>query len=243
MIEKSTEAGTCRGPFLLLLPERSDTFVGARNLNDCSDLIEDIACFRGIFTTIFIFERNGVRRQKLKTRSFQLNQYFECADEIRHLTEAQIEQIYKRYLSGEKSANLKAEFQIPATVRSLLTVLPPIVSRDLTCPYCCLPMWVRRHAKGTPVSSRKPYQCVSCKHQYQPLGPRRSAPCTCSACVSVRQQQAAAQAERLYDLSQMFCRECDSPNIDVSMNKQILRTTCYDCTTISKFRAYEELPD
>jgi len=172
-----------------------------------------------------------------------LNQHFERKDEIRHLSEAQIEQIYKRYLHGEKSADLMAEFQIPATVRSLLQVLPPIVSPELTCPYCCQPMWVRRHARGTPAASRKPYQCVSCEHQYRPPGPGRRTPCTCSACNSVRQLQAAARAERLSDLSQVFCRECDSPNIDVSMNKQTLRTSCYDCATISKFRAYEELPD
>lgn len=78
-----------------------------------------------------------------------MNQYFERADEIRHLSEAQIEQIYERYLSGEKSADLIAEFQIHCTVRSLLKVLPPIISREIMCPYCTLPMWVRRHAKGT----------------------------------------------------------------------------------------------
>jgi hypothetical protein len=184
-----------------------------------------------------------VRRPKLKTRIFHLNQYFERADEIRHLSEAQIEQIYERYLSGEKSADLIAEFQIRCTVRSLLKVLPPIISRELMCPYCTLPMWVRRHAKGTKALLREPYQCVSCDHQYQPPGRGRRASCPCSACETVRQQQAVAHAERLYDLSQVFCRECDSPNIDVTMNKQILRTTCYDCATVSKFRAFEELPD
>ncbi|MCM8743283.1 hypothetical protein [Pseudomonas koreensis] len=125
-----------------------------------------------------------------------MNQYFEWAEEVRHLSEEQIEQIYERYLNGEKSAELMAEFQIPATVRSLLKVLPPIVSRELTCPYCDLPMWVRRHAKGTPVSLRKPFQCISCEHQHLPPGPGRRAPCTCRECRKVRQQQIAAQAQR-----------------------------------------------
>jgi hypothetical protein len=42
---------------------------------------------------------------------------------------------------------------------------------------------------------------------------------------------------------QLFCRECDSSNIDASMDKLTLQMQCYDCSTISKFRAYEELPD
>ncbi len=76
-----------------------------------------------------------------------MTQYFERAEEIRHLSDEQIEEIYKRYLEGEKTSQLMEQFQIPSTVRSLLKVLPPIVSTDLTCPYCELPMWMRRYAR------------------------------------------------------------------------------------------------
>lgn len=126
-----------------------------------------------------------------------MHQYFERAGEIAHLSEEQIEQVYQRYLDGEKSAALMAEYQIPATVRSLLKVLPPIVSQDLKCPYCDLPMWVRRHARGTPVSLRHPYKCVRCEHRYSASARngRRTA-CNCQACFKVHQQQLAAQAER-----------------------------------------------
>ncbi len=89
-----------------------------------------------------------------------MTQYFDRAEEIRHLSDEQIEEIYKRYLEGEKTAALMAEFQIPATVRSLLKVLPPVISADLSCPYCKLPMWVRRHARGTPLSLRSTFNCV-----------------------------------------------------------------------------------
>ncbi|WP_435036316.1 hypothetical protein [Pseudomonas neuropathica] len=126
-----------------------------------------------------------------------MHQYFERAEEIAHLSDEQIELIYQRYLDGEKTAVLMTEFQIPATVRSLLKVLPPIVSPDLTCPYCDLPMWVRRHARGTPISLRDPFKCVRCEHRYiaASLYGRRS-PCTCKECFKAHQQQLAAQAQR-----------------------------------------------
>ncbi|KAE9646626.1 hypothetical protein [Pseudomonas sp. PB106] len=126
-----------------------------------------------------------------------MSQYFQRAEEIAHLSDDLVEQLYQRYLDGEKSAALMAEFQIPATVRSLLKVLPPIVSPDLKCPYCDLPMWVRRHARGTPVSQRHPFKCVRCEHRYSAAARngRRTA-CNCQACFKVHQQQLAAQAER-----------------------------------------------
>ncbi|MFW9078692.1 hypothetical protein ACOI9X_05335 [Pseudomonas sp. P2757] len=126
-----------------------------------------------------------------------MNQYFEWPEEIRHLSAEQIEQIYQRYLDGEKSADLMAEFKIPATVRSLLKVLPPIVSKDLVCPYCSVPMWVRRHAKGTPASRRNSFKCVRCEHRYFTPGLHaRIAVCNCNACARILQQQIAARAER-----------------------------------------------
>lgn len=126
-----------------------------------------------------------------------MSQYFEWADEIKHLSEEQIEQLYQRYLDGEKSADLKIEFNIAPEVRSLLKILPPIISKDLTCPYCDLPMWVRRHAKGTPVSLRNPFKCVRCEHCHHESGHHgRNKRCTCNECYKLRQQEIAAQAQR-----------------------------------------------
>lgn len=126
-----------------------------------------------------------------------MNQYFERADEIKHLSEEQVEELYQRYLDGEKSAELKAEFKIAADVRSLLKILPPIVSKELSCPYCELPMWVRRHARGTPLSLRHSFKCVRCEHRHAVSGNgARKTLCTCSECYKVRQQKLAAQAER-----------------------------------------------
>lgn len=125
-----------------------------------------------------------------------MSQYFEWADEIKHLSEEQIEQLYQRYLNGEKSADLKIEFNIAPEVRSLLKVLPPIISKDLTCPYCDLPMWVRRHAKCTPVSLRNQFKCVRCEHYHFEPGHWRRKLCTCNECYKLRQEEIAAQARR-----------------------------------------------
>lgn len=126
-----------------------------------------------------------------------MTQYFERAEEIRHLSDEQIEEIYKRYLEGEKTSQLMEQFQIPSTVRSLLKVLPPIVSTDLTCPYCELPMWMRRYARGTPLSLRSAFKCVRCEHQHSVPGANgRHTACNCTECFKVRQQQLAARAAR-----------------------------------------------
>ncbi|WRH94501.1 hypothetical protein RCC30_12050 [Pseudomonas fluorescens] len=84
----------------------------------------------------------------MKKGSLLMKQYFEWAQEIRHLSEEQVEALYQRYLNGEKTADLIAEYKLADTVRSVLKVLPPIVSADLRCPYCDLPMWMRRPARG-----------------------------------------------------------------------------------------------
>ncbi|MFW0756919.1 hypothetical protein ACN1C3_19665 [Pseudomonas sp. H11T01] len=140
-----------------------------------------------------------------------MNQHFELADEVKHLSEAEIEVLYERYLAGEKSSDLIVEYKIPVTTRSLLKVLPPILSKDLKCPYCDLPMWARRHAKGTSAAGRHLFKCVRCEHKFYPVGyyGRRSA-CTCIECYKVRQQEIAAQAQldrnELEKRYGVFCR-------------------------------------
>lgn len=125
-----------------------------------------------------------------------MSEYFPWAAEISHLTEQQVEELYQRYLNGEKSAALINEFKIPGYVHSLLKVLPPIISKDLTCPYCELPMWKRRHAKGTPVSLRHPFKCVRCDHCHIATAYGREKRCSCTECGKLRQLEVVEQANR-----------------------------------------------
>ena len=126
-----------------------------------------------------------------------MNEYFEPLGEVKHLSEQEIEVLYQRYLAGEKTSDLMTEYKIPVAVRSLLKVLPPLLSKELKCPYCDLPMWVKRHARGTPESLRSPFQCVRCEHRIYPQGPYgRHMACSCTTCYKVRQQAMAAQVQR-----------------------------------------------
>ncbi len=126
-----------------------------------------------------------------------MNEYFEPLGEVKHLSEQEIEVLYQRYLAGEKTSDLMTEYKIPVAVRSLLKVLPPLLSKELKCPYCDLPMWVKRHARGTPESLRSPFQCVRCEHRIYPQGPYgRHMACNCTTCYKVRQQALAAQVQR-----------------------------------------------
>ncbi|MHA3735411.1 hypothetical protein ACXR0M_07005 [Pseudomonas sp. Eth.TT006] len=155
------------------------------------------ACFAGTIAISLATRTQGSASTLTEKRTFPMHKYFERAEAIAHLSDEQVEQLYQRYLDGEKSAALLLEYQIPATVRSLLKVLPPIISPDLRCPYCDLPMWVRRHARGTPVSQRQPFKCVRCEHRYAASARHgRRAVCNCQACFRVEQQQRAAQAAR-----------------------------------------------
>lgn len=125
-----------------------------------------------------------------------MKKYFPWAPEISHLSEQQVEEIYQRYLKGEKSGALIREFKIPGNFQSLLKVLPPIISKDLKCPYCDLPMWGRRHAKGTSVALRDPFKCVQCDHCHIEPGHGRQRRCSCAECDRVRRQEIAEQANR-----------------------------------------------
>ncbi|VVN75975.1 hypothetical protein [Pseudomonas fluorescens] len=126
-----------------------------------------------------------------------MEQYFAWAAEIKHLCEADIERLYERYLAGEKNADLLAEYKIAIEPRALLKVLPPIISKDLLCPYCDVPMWTKRRAKGTSATSVPPFKCLRCEHQVFSAGyyyGRRTA-CTCVECYKAVQAKLAAQAQ------------------------------------------------
>src|SRR5690606_30297640 len=87
-------------------------------------------CDRHRFAVSFAALAQRSALPKPQKRTFAMTRYFDRAEEIRHLSDEQIEEIYKRYLEGEKTSQLMEQFQIPSTVRSLLKVLPPIVSTD-----------------------------------------------------------------------------------------------------------------
>ncbi|QAY88382.1 hypothetical protein CUN61_22595 [Pseudomonas arsenicoxydans] len=121
---------------------------------------------------------------------------FEKASEIAHLSETDIEALYGRYLGGEKNADLLLEYNIDVEPRALLKVLPPIISKDLRCPYCDVPMWAKRRAKTTRESDAPPFKCLHCEHKFFAAGHYgRRIGCACVECFKVKQLAVAAQAQ------------------------------------------------
>lgn len=124
-----------------------------------------------------------------------MDQYFEKAIEVAHLSESDIETLYERYLNGEKNADLLLEYKVEVEPRALLKVLPPIISKDLRCPYCDVPMWAKRRAKTTRESDAPPFKCLQCEHKFFAVGHYgRRMGCACVECFKVKQQALAAQA-------------------------------------------------
>jgi hypothetical protein len=124
-----------------------------------------------------------------------MDPYFEKASEVAHLSESDIETLYERYLSGEKNADLLLEYKVEVEPRALLKVLPPIISKDLRCPYCDVLMWAKRRAKTTRESDAPPFKCLQCEHKFFAAGHYgRRMGCACVECFKVKQQALAAQA-------------------------------------------------
>ncbi|MHC8339565.1 hypothetical protein [Pseudomonas sp. HLT2-19-2] len=75
-------------------------------------------------------------------------------------------------------------------------MLPPIISKDLRCPYCDVPMWAKRRAKTTRESDAPPFKCLQCEHTFFAVGHfGRRMGCPCGECFKVKQQALAAQAQ------------------------------------------------
>lgn len=111
--------------------------------------------------------------EKLESKTVPTLQF--PADPLNHLSAAQIEEIYLRYLDGEKTSDLIKEFEIKTNLNSLLKLLPHIEHKDLICPYCEATATQRRAAKNSPAPQPA---CTGCKHVYA----SRDDYCSCAGC-------------------------------------------------------------
>lgn len=109
---------------------------------------------------------------------------------ISHLSEEQVEELYQRCISGERNADLVAEYQIAIPPNSLVKVFPPVQLNSISCPYCCVKMYERRKSKGDLASGATVGYCQTCEHKsYQGryLGYRRQ--CNCGPCEKERERE------------------------------------------------------
>ena len=69
------------------------------------------------------------------------------ANAIKHLSLDEIEELYQRYLDGEKNSVLIEDYKININPNKLIKVLPPKKLDDTLCPYCNVPMFTKRKSK------------------------------------------------------------------------------------------------
>ena len=99
-------------------------------------------------------------------------------EKLAHLTPEQVDDLIKRYYEGEKLASLTEAFNIDAKPAGLIHLLPPVVHKDLPCPYCPntnliskrLPKTHEPRRFGTP-------HCPGCEH-------RHGEECRCKGCTA-----------------------------------------------------------
>ena len=92
------------------------------------------------------------------------------AKELQHLSLEKIEELYARYLAGEKNKDLIKEFVIDAHENKLLSLFPPVIHQDKQCPYCNIPMQSQRLGKK---SYKEPVpECPACMQLIAPKSGR-----------------------------------------------------------------------
>ena len=103
---------------------------------------------------------------------------------LAHLTPEQVNDLVTRYNDDEKLVSLIEAFNIDAKPGGLVHLLPPVVHKDLPCPYCPQTNLISKQPARTsaPRHPESPH-CPGCKH-------RHAVRCPCKPC------KAKAEAER-----------------------------------------------
>lgn len=125
--------------------------------------------------------------------------------ETSHLTEEQIEELYRRYIAGERNTDLIAEYKISVNPNSLIKVLPPIRLESTLCPYCNVSMYERRWRKSNSSAADADIFCGQCSHKHitaKSWG--RSQYCTCKPCLSQRAEESAKKEQALREIIRAY---------------------------------------
>ncbi|MBS9780452.1 MAG: hypothetical protein KGV51_07490 [Moraxellaceae bacterium] len=115
----------------------------------------------------------------------------EKAEEIKHLTDLQINELYKRYLEGEKNSLLIEEYKINITPNKLITIIPPIKIEDMVCEFCGQVMYQKRKSKSDYRNANSPIECFNCNHKVY----ENQKECNCDGCCEKRFQEMRKQQE------------------------------------------------
>lgn len=108
------------------------------------------------------------------------------AKEIEHLSSDEIEELYRRYLTDEKILGLLSEYKIDTSPNKLFNLFPPQEMVGNKCPYCGIPMWMKRKSRS---GSNNINECYTCNHKSFPGSVCRTVQCCCIQCVTLRKEK------------------------------------------------------
>ena len=113
---------------------------------------------------------------------------FVISDKIKHLSSGEIDDIYERYLNGEKNSFLIKEYNIDVKPNVLISILPPKILYEKLCAYCNVPMLTKRLSKKSGSCSTPLIECYDCDHKIYPENSRYyNKVCCCIPCVEARE--------------------------------------------------------
>ena len=145
---------------------------------------------------------------------------------LAHLSAAQVEELYGRYLAGESCAALVAEFKVNCPANSLIKAFPPLIREDLPCPYCSAPM---SEARKTRSGGGGMVSCAPCKHSHRRSGDVYRY-CSCRGCrrANEKQQEERRQAQTQAALEWVeACNQLGPPKITFSDLTPAARFLCF----------------
>ena len=86
---------------------------------------------------------------------------------LAHLTPEQVDDLVRRYNDGENLASLIEAFNIDAKPAGLVHLFPPVVHKDLPCPYCPDTNLIsKRPARTSAPRDPEPPRCPGCRHMH-----------------------------------------------------------------------------
>ena len=88
-------------------------------------------------------------------------------EKLAHLTPEQVDDLITRYYGGETLASLVDAFNIDAKPAGLVHLFPPVVHKDLPCPYCPDTNLISKRPARTSAPRRpETPHCPGCRHRH-----------------------------------------------------------------------------
>ncbi len=124
--------------------------------------------------------------------------------DLSHLTEAQVNELIKRYYNNEKIEDLLNEFNLDIHSSRLVKLFPTIVCSELFCIYCPSTNLITNHKSRADNWSKPAPSCPLCRHQ------ERDA-CYCDNCQRSKRKKSELEESYKRSIIEEFCNKRIKP--------------------------------